>query len=687
VPHINAAAWEDAIWLQGYVTAQDRIWQMDALRRLAGGELAEVLGRGNMDAILESDRDARRWGLPRIAEAQERNLTPETRKMIAAYARGVNDWLETHRGKLPPEFALLNYDPRPWRIQDSILVALEMGRDLTGTWREKINKLHMADAGDAARVEFLYPRRMGPEVQPGSNAWVISSAHSATGKPILANDPHLQWSVPSAWHLIHLRAPDLDVTGTTLPGLPGVIIGHNRRIAWGVTNLGFEVQDLYREQIDLRNGRYVFQGQVEQARPAEDVIAVKGGAAVPANTWITRHGPIFFTENNQSYAMRWIAAENAPLDFPLLALARASNWDEFNAALAHFDWPAQNFVYGDVDGNIGYHAVGRLPVRPANCRADAPEDGPAGQCEWQGFIPYEKLPQAYNPPSGMIVTANQDPFSADFGWPVDGRFAPKYRAQEIRALLQSRAQWQPEGMIGIQKDVYSAFGHFLAAQIVAAWDQHPTGDERLRATVELLHPWNGQMEVNSPAAMIVSLTFDDLRDALAERASPGRGRAYESSFLAPQVVETILRERPSDWFSDYDALLLKSLSTALDQGAKFQGSKLSNWSYGSYNQLKIENPVIGQIPLIGKYFNVGPVWMSGSPTTIKQTSRRLGPSMRMVVDLSDLDHSLQNLAIGESGHPLSGHYKDQWNAYYSGHSFPMEFDKVDAKQVLIVSPE
>ena len=687
IPHIVAANREDAIFLQGYVTAQDRMWQMDALRRLAGGELAEVLGRGGMDSILESDRDAHRWRLSRIAEAQERALKPEARVVLAAYARGVNYWLETHRGLLPPEFALLNYDPRPWRIQDSLLVALEMGRSLTNTWREKTNKLQMLDGGDTAMVNFLYPRRTGGEVQPGSNAWVISGAHSASGKPILANDPHLEWSVPSAWHLVHLRAGDLDVAGASLPGVPAVIIGHNRRIAWGVTNLGFDVQDLYREQIDLRSGRYLFQGRIEQAVLERDVIAVKGSPLIPVDTWITRHGPIFLNENNQIYSMRWIAAGSEPLDFPFLDVDRANNWNEFNSALERFAWPAQNFVYADVDGNIGYHATGQLPVRPPNCISDVPLDGPSGQCEWQGFIPYEKLPQAFNPPSGMIVTANQNPFPADFSWPVDGRFASKYRSQEIRALLKSRPQWSPSEMLTIEKDVYSAFAHFFAGQIVAAWNKNPNGSTQIRSAIDLLRSWDGQMEVGSAAAMIAMLAYDDFRNAMAERAARGRAPAFESSMLAPEVVEKLLRERPMGWFSDYDSLLLKSLANAIERGARLQGSRLSRWNYGKYNQLKVENPVLGHLPLVGKYFNLGPALMSGSPTTIKQISRRLGPSLRIVTDLGDLDRSLQNTTMGESANPLSGHYSDQWSAYYNGHSFPMEFDKVIAKQVLTVNPE
>jgi penicillin amidase len=684
VPHIAAASWEDALFLQGYATAQDRMWQMDALRRLAGGDLAEIVGK----QALDSDRDARRWRLTRIAEAQERQLTPGSRAILAAYARGVNYYLETQRGRLPTEFTLLNYDPRPWRVRDSLLIALEMFQTLSTSWREEVNKLHMLQNGDAGKVNFLYPRRTGGEIQPGSNAWVISGAHSADGKPILANDPHLEWSVPGAWHLVHLRAPGLDVTGAALPGVPAIIIGHNRRIAWGVTNLQFDVQDLYLEQIDLRTGRYQFQGHAEQARLERDLIEVKGQRPVEIATWVTRHGPIFFTDGDKSYAMRWMAAEEGPFDFPFLDLNRAGNWDEFNAALARFAGPAQNFVYADVDSNIGYHATGHLPVR-RNCAGDVPADGASGMCEWDGVIPYDQLPQVFNPPSGVIVTANQNPFPADYAWPVNGRFSARYRAQEIRARLTSRAAWTPGDMLSVQKDVYSALSDFLARQVVAAWDKHPGTNSRVADAVSVLRQWNGQMEKQTAAPLVERLTYNELRKALAERAAPGLSNAsqsYETAFLAPEVIEQLLRERPADWFPDYDALLVNCLTAAVNEGQKSQGSRVSRWDYGQYMGLKIENPVLGQVPLIGKYFDVGPVPMSGSANTIKQTSRTLGPSLRVIVDFGDFERSLENITVGESGHVLSRHYKDQWSAYYGGTSFPMQFDRVDAFAVLSVQP-
>ena len=688
VPHIAAASSEDAIFLQGYAMAQDRMWQMDAMRRLASGELAEVVGK----SALESDQDSHRWRMERIAETQERNLVPASRVILAAYARGVNYYLETHRGRLAPEFAVLRYDPRPWRVRDSLLASLQMYRMLANTWREEINKSQMLASGDADKVNFLYPHRTGSEVQPGSNAWVISGMRSTTGKPILANDPHLEWAVPSEWYMVHLKAADLDVTGVTLPGIPGVIVGHNRRIAWGVTNLGFDVQDLYREQINLENGRYLFQGRIEQARLERDAIAIKGQAPVEFNLWVTRHGPIFLNDSNVQYSMRWTAAGDEPYQFPILDIDHAGNWDEFSAALKGFAGPSQNFVYADVDGNIGYHAAGWLPVRDKGCPGDVPLDGASGECEWRGLIPFEELPHVYNPPSGMIVTANQNPFPAEYAWPVDGRFGSNYRARQIGARLGSREKWKAADMLAVQKDVYSASLHFVTGQLVSAFDKKSRAKAeanapQVRGAIDILRPWNGQMEKGTAAPMLALLTYNHIRDAVAERASPGHSANYETSYLAPEMVERLLREHPAGWFADYDVLLLKSLNEAIADGEKLQGSKISRWDYGQYNDLRVENPVFGALPVIGHYFNIGPASMSGSPTTVKQTTRRLGPSMRMIVDLSNLDGSLMNITTGESGHELSRHYMDQWDSYYAGQSFPMQFDKVQASDVLRVDPQ
>jgi penicillin G amidase len=679
VPHISAASWEDAIFLQGYVTAQDRMWQMDALRRLAAGELAEVIG----PTVLDKDQDSRRLRLSRIAEAQAKNLTPETKAIFAAYARGVNYYLETHRGRLPLEFTLLNYSPRPWRIEDTLLAALQMHRMLTTSWQEEIRKLHMLEKGDKAKVEFLYPARTGTEVAPGSNAWAISGAHTASGKPILAGDPHLEWSIPSQWYLVHLQGGDLDVTGASLPGIPAVIVGHNRRIAWSVTNLEFDVQDLYAEQIDTQTGRYQINGQTLQALLERDWIGVKGQKPLQSDTWITAHGPVFLSDEGRNYSLRWTAA-NGALEFPFLALDRAQNWEEFNQTLRTFSGPAQNFVYADVDGNIGYHAAGMLPNRQG-CRGDVPTDGAANTCQWAGAIPYDDLPQVYNPPSGIIASANQDPFPADYRYAVNGGFAPPYRVREIRTRLSHRDKWKSDEMLSVQKDVYSVYLSFLAHQAVEAWDKHPNASAQMKAAVDTLRNWNGQTEKMTAAPMIATLLDAELRKAAAKAAAPGVEGEYGGR-MAPVVIEKLLRERPAGWFKDYDELLETSLAAGITAGEKIAGSNVAEWDYGTWTELHLVHPVGGELPIIGRYFNIGPVPMSGSSTSIKQTTQHLGPSMRLVIDLGNLDQSLANVVTGESGHLMSRHYKDQWGAYYGGTSFPMQFDKVDAKDTLVVNP-
>ena len=677
IPHIVAANWEDAIFLQGFVTAQDRLWQMDALRRLAAGELSEVIG----PSTLELDREARRLRMRHIAEEQYRTLPVADRAVMAAYSRGVNYFIETHRRNLPLEFTLLRYDPRPWTVVDSLLCGLQMYRNLTTTWRTELQKQAMLASGDQAKVNFLFSSRAGFEFQPGSNAWAISGKHTASGKPILANDPHLEFGIPSTWYQVHLRAPDLDVIGVSLPGVPCVIIGHNERIAWGVTNLGFDVQDLYLERLDPASGRYVFRGQLEQARLEAENIPVKGARPVEFRQWVTRHGPVSATEDGRHLALRWTAAEPGSFQLPFLDLNRARNWPEFTAALRRFPGPGQNFVYADVDGNIGYHATGLLPIRKTY-DGDVPVDGSSGNFEWQGFIPFDELPAFYNPPQGWIITANQNPFPQNYQYRVHGNFASPFRSLEIRGQLTAHDGWKPAEMVAVQKDVYSAFSHFLAREIVAAYDRKKPSGAEVQAAVAQLRNWNGQMEKQMAAPLVVTLAFQQLRKRIAERASPGNSRLYELQ-MAPAIVQDILGN-PQGWFHDKNETLMSALVDAVAEGRRMQGGDFKRWDYGKYKELTIRHPVGAQLPLIGSYFNVGPVDMSGSPTTIKQINEGLGPSMRFVADFSNWEQSLNNLTIGESGQILSSHYKDQWDAYYYGRSFPMQFQHVDVKSTLVV---
>lgn len=675
-PHIRAATEADALFVQGYVTAQDRLFQMDGLRRLGSGELAEIVG----PRALESDQEARRLRMRRTAEAAYLNLPAQDRAELEAYSRGVNAFLSTHRGNLPVEFTLLGYQPRPWSGVDSILVALQMFRNLTNTWKIDLLKGDMLRGGDARKVNFLFPLRGVGAVQPGSNAWALAGSRTASGKPILSNDMHLEYALPSIWYMAQLEAPGLDVAGVSLPGAPGIIVGHNQRIAWGITNLQFDVQDLYIEKLDERTGRYLYQGHIEQARPEREIIRVKGRPPVELLNWVTRHGPLFVVDHGDRMALRWVAEDPTIFQYPILEYDRAQNWQQFTAALARFPGPGSNFVYADIDGNIGYHAVGKLPER-RGYNGDVPVDGSSGQFDWDGYIPFDQLPSAFNPPRGMIISANQDPFPPDYPYPVNGNFAPPMRSREILDLLVKRNRWRPEQMLAIQKDVYAGFLKFLAVQVVAAYDRRKLPSPALEDAVALLRGWNGQMDKDQAAPLLIRLVYQHVRSAVAASAAPDAAAAYDLPF-APSAVEQLLRQRPAGWFQDYDAMLLQALVDAVDEGRRIQGRDVKRWQYGAYWSVTIDNPVTHQVPLIGKYFDIGRVPLSGSETTIKQTTLRLAPSMRMDADTADWDRSLLNIQIGQSGQIFSSHYRDQWAAYYDGRSFPMQYSRMQASSTL-----
>ncbi|MFN7992135.1 MAG: penicillin acylase family protein [Bryobacteraceae bacterium] len=688
VPHISATSEDDAYFAQGYATAQDRLFQMDGLRRLAAGDLSEIIG----PATLDTDRNSRILRMRRIAEDAYTSLPPQDRAPLAAYARGVNAFIQTHLHSLPLEFTLLGYQPRPWSVVDSILVGLHMYRTLTTTWKDEVLKRDMITTGDRAKVEFLFPPRSGAEWQPGSNAWAIGGSHTATGKPLLANDMHLEYSIPGIWYMVHLRAPGLNASGVSLPGTPSVIVGHNERIAWGVTNLHFDVQDLYVENFDERTGRYLYKGQVEQARQERELIPVKGAPTVEMPIWVTRHGPLVINSAKEHLALRWAAAEPRAFQFPFPQLNKAANWQEFTTALARFPGPGQNFVYADVDGNIGYHATGLLPIRKSYV-GDLPVDGSSGDYEWQGFIPFDQLPAFYNPPSGLIVTANQNPFPQDYPYTVNGNFSSHYRSRQIRDLLSARNGWRAPDLLGVQKDVYSAFLRYFAGSLISAYDKNKARHSELDTVVGQLRGWSGQMEKDQAAPMIATVAYDRFRLAVAQRASPKLGAVYDYQ-MAPAVIEKLLRTRPAGWFDNWDETLLRSLTEGLEDGRRSQGRDTGRWNYGNYRELLIANPVGRELQrrlsplaaLLRNVFDIGPVPMSGSPTTVKQLTGNLGPSMRLDADLSNWDHSLLEGTTGQSGEVLSKHYKDQWVRYYGAQSFPMQFSHVDVKETLTLAP-
>ena len=654
VPHIEAQSIQDALWVQGYVTAQDRLWQMDLLRRLSAGELSEVFG----PAMIDRDKESRTLGLHRIAAAADEHLPAADRRVFEAYASGVNAFMDSHRDNLPVEFHLLRYEPRHWDPRDSILVALYLYRTLTTSWRSDLMKRLLLERATLEQVNMLMPVRSGAEVAPGSNAWAVSGAQTATGKPLLANDPHLDYSIPSIWHTIHLKAPALNVIGVTVPGLPGVILGHNERIAWGVTNLGFDVQDLYLSPAAER---------VEQ-----EIIHVKGAADVNYPVTFTSYGPVVAEVAGQKAALHWTAADASIWQYATLEIDQARDWPGFRRALERFPGPAQNWVYADVDGNIGYQAAGKLPIR-AGFDGSLPVPG-GGRFDWQGYIPFDQLPSAYNPESGLIVTANQNPFPPAYPYAVNGGFAAHYRSNRIRELLQKGQRLQPIDFLRIQTDVYSPFAHAFTLALLAAVERRHPSDPAVISVAAQLRAWDCQFRAEETIPVLMAITYNHFLGYLVEAAVHDRAGQYTSQ-MSTAFVERILATRPAGWTKDYDELLVRSLERGLHDVRGLPTASTANW--GQYLETTLAHPVGHGIPFLRRWFDIGPFPQAGTTTTVKQTTTRMGPSMRMIVDLGNLDNSLHNITTGESGQPFSPHYKDQWQAYYDGRSFPMQFSKLE----------
>jgi penicillin G amidase len=738
VPHIRAESIEDAYFAQGYVTAQDRLWQMDLSRRLAQGELSEIFG----GRALERDIENRKLGFRQAAERGVAELPPSLARLLTAYARGVNAFMATHLNRLPVEFALLGYRPRPWREADSVSVALNMAKTLNNSWRSdlareqvraKLSAELYADlfpdispldhpvaepvappprAVPSDEAQTLPPAEIGDHRSPlqrsdrgldpvldalvsdeedalalGSNNWVVSGAHTASGRPLLSSDPHLGHSIPSIWYMVHLEAPGLDVSGVSLPGGPSIVIGRNDHIAWGMTNTSPDVQDLYVETFNPANPRqYRDEGRWVEAEVRDEAIKVRGAKDYHFTARVTRHGPVISDEGGRALALCWTALQPQALTFPFLAMNQARNWQEFTDALRHFTGPEQNMVYADVDGNIGYYAPAWVPMRRQG-DGSVPVPGDTDAYDWAGYIPFEDLPHAFNPPSGVIATANSRVIPEDYPYFFTHFWAAPFRTARIFQLLQAGTPGRQCGaeklacftvadMLRIDMDIHPLDDAWLARALVdAAAAQAPARDDA-REAVELLRRWNGEAQTASP----VPLICHDTRIALRERLlAPKLGArlARQNWSLSTIFVENVIDQQLRRWLppgdADFNVTLMRSLEEGLTRiEQRVPGRDPSAWRWGDTIPLTFHHP-LDALPLVGRLFDVGPYPQAGTANTIKATTPEYGPSMRMVVDFSDLDNSVQNLTLGESGEISSPYYHDQFEAWYSGHSFPMLF--------------
>jgi penicillin G amidase len=741
VPAIEAATLDDLFFAQGYITAQDRLWQMDVMRRFGSGELSEILG----EQTLKLDREQRILGLRATAKKSLALASERDRRFYEDYARGVNTFIASHGDRLPIEFRILRYAPKPWLAEDSVVIGNQMVKDLNYHYfydalsREKIlaklgpeltadlyvnrswhdrpptvmrEDLQEPDsnAGDSdddddddspdnsvtqRKASPMAPEALPSEAFPseglpvnGSNNWVVSGAHTVTGKPLLSNDMHLGHVMPNLWYEAHLHSGSLDVAGVTLPGVPYVIVGHNQRIAWGFTNVGPTVTDVYIENFNAP-GEYQTPSGWVQPEHRSEVIHVKGGSDVNLDVKITRHGPII-TEivpgETRPLALRWTLYDGFRMSF--FDVDSAQNWDEFRRAFSMLDEPGQNVVYADVDGNIGYQATGKVPIRAAG-DGSLPVSGADNAHEWTSFIPFEKLPSIYNPPSGIIGTANGRITPDNYPNSISMEWEAPWRTARIYHVLESGRQFSAADMLALQTDVQSESDLFAAERFVYAVDHASKASARAKQAADLMRSWDGRMQALSAAPTIAENSIVELRRLLLE---PKLGSAPADStdstkddgVLSWQTyswemrsvwLENIMLHRPQRWlpekYSNYDELLTAAVDAAVNSpGAP---KDLASWRWGVFNAVEIQHPILGKIPLIQLWSGPGVQEQSGSGYTVKAVTRHHGPSERFTANLADLDQSTLNLVTGQGGNFLSPYYMDQWKAWYGGTTFTLPF--------------
>jgi len=781
VPHIYAQSNEDLFFAQGFVHAQDRLWQMDLMRRMGSGRLAEIFG----EVALEFDRFIRTIGLNRAAEAEAASVDPETRALYEAYAAGVNAFLNQPNVTLPLEFTLLGYRPEPWRAEDSMYWAKMMTWNLTGNWESELVRLRLVRALGAERAASLEPpypdynpsivsgpgipsgqepppppwgspallqamreleahlRELGlaenrapgesrtrrsdgeesrrePDTPTtgvahrggGSNQWVISGERSTTGRPLLANDTHLMLQLPNVWYECHLQGGDYNVTGVSLPGLPGIIIGHNEHIAWGMTTAWQDVQDLYIEKFNPDNPhQYEFQGQWEEAQVIREEIRVKGqDEPVIEEVLVTCHGPIISKVLGEEVplALRWVGEEPGQLARSHLAYNKARNWEEFTAALRYWTAPGHNFIYADVEGNIGYLQAGRVPVR-AKGYGLVPVPGWTGEYEWVGEVPFEELPQAVNPPTGWLATANNRPMDDTYPYHIGADWENPCRARRVVDLLTEKEQLSPQDCTAMQMDVLDIPCRDLIRYLVKDRPARSIAetDEERRA-LSFLRAWDGRLTTDSVGATIaealvlflvrevLSPHLGDLTDMVLGMGITPLGGISPHADRNMVFLLDLLRDADSPWWVDPatgqrrepDTVVRQALCRAIDALRSELGQDMAQWRWGRLHRAVFGHP-LGQKKPLHLLFNKGPFPMPGGLDTLQRAifEPRFPPppvhtvaAWRQVIVLGDWERSLVVYPGGQSGHPSSPHYADLIPLWLKGAYHPMLWERTSVEQ-------
>lgn len=734
IPYIEASNDADLYFVQGYVTASDRLWQMDILRRRARGETAEIFGQ----LALQDDEIWRRYGFGPVAEDSLKFLSPELRSALERYAAGVNAYIATlTQETMPAEFKILQYSPAPWKPTDTIVVGKILAEALSSTWRQDLQRAAAAASLPAEKFRDLtdqqtpydvilfgqdppavVPRPKASRVPPktssaaplvsaralrkadqlmtlrdrslaeiglyaedlaASNNWVISGRLTADGKPLLANDPHLVATAPGIWYMSHLSTPSMRVAGVTFPGVPGIVLGHNEHFAWGATNVGPDVQDLYAETFDDR-ARYKTPAGWEPQKLRTEHIKIRTSLlktdtrTMNLDVVETRHGPVIMVDGGKAYALKWTALDPQNSEFEaFFNLNRAKNWDDFKRALARYGGATQNFVYADTKGNIGWYAAGRIPIRRTG-HGEMPYDGSTDAGEWTGYIPFTELPNLYNPPSGLIVTANQRIVASNYKYPQMSRdAATPWRARRIYDLLTGTSAGAPSPGTGggraargpkitmdkvsaVQHDIYNIPFHTLSKEIVASNAATPQ-------TTAVLKNWDGLMRADSKAAVLVN----EIRNCMANRIADANKPAPAAA-VRERVLHWAVERKDSKWLppgtASYNDLIRScdESSRAALAAPNRLGPDESNWRWENVFRARFMHP-LAAAPLIGSQFLVEPKGVNGSGQT-----PNVGPyvSMRHISSPGNWDSTRFVIPLGQSGDIKSAHFRDQFELWNTG---------------------
>lgn len=724
IPYIEAKTDADLYFAQGYTIASDRLWQMDMMRRVARGDTAELFGR----LTLEEDKRWRRFNFAKIADETLKFLPPDLLAAAESYAAGVNAYIATLTPEtMPVEFRMLQYKPREWRPADTILIGKILSDALSTTWRNDLLRaslqkmpadkladltnqvtpydvvlfgkdapaskavglsgvtdisesvLAMAEAEDAVRASSLSRLGLYAEDLAASNNWVISGKRTADGKPILANDPHLAATAPNLWYLVHLTTPTMRVSGVTLPGVPGVLLGHNEHIAWGATNVGPDVQDLFVETFD-ESGRYKTPTGWEPAVVRKETINVRRDLLSPVTEPVayevteTRNGPVILEETGKKYALKWTALDPHNAEFEAFyRWNRAKNWEEFKQAARTFGGSAQNFVYADVKGNIGWQVASRIPIRRTGDGA-LPYDGSTTDGDWVGSIPFEELPNLYNPPGGFILTANQRIVGTSYKYTQMSRdAAPPWRARRIYDELNANKKATIDLSRDLQHDTLNIPLSNLAKAIVSM-------NAASAETIAVFKAWDGRMLADSRGAVLAN----EIRGCVADRIAADN-KPVPSYLVRERIIDRALRENLTRWlpagvasFADLLKACDVSSRVALADPKRL-GPDDTKWTWGRIWQSRFPHP-LGQAPLIGMQFATPAVPIDGSGQTPHVGS---AVSMRHITSPGNWDATRHVIPLGQSGDPASPHYKDQFEAWRTGSPviFPFSAAAVEKARV------